>query len=230
MVQRNQDQHRIKFLEDALFGKKEETPEIKKVEKKANEEWKNPENQRPMRSNNNLTINNRSGKSILTAGGGNITDFGGPKKHMGNQTSNSIWDSSIIERLAETKGNKEKTQEEKFETERYKNTMKAERLDDMVKALQDTDTRKDATIASSAVSNKDPGYKAPSRNISIFDTTTDFERIPEQTHGEKVASDARKVKDKDESWKKVSKSYKTKDAVNKMFEGLFEKKSKKEKK
>jgi len=228
MAQKNQDQHRIKFLEDAILGKKIETPEIKKAEKKPNEEWKNPENQRPMRSDNSKTIDNRSSKSILSAGGGKITDFGGPKKQMGSQTANSIWDSGIIEKLAKTKGNKEKVQEEKFETEKYKNSMKANRLDDMVKSLQETDLRKDATIQSSGVSSKDPGYKAPSRNISIFDTTNDFERVPEQTTGEKSAAESRKAKAKDDSWKKVSGSYKTEDAVNNLFNKLFE--TKKEKK
>lgn len=226
MAQKNQDQHRIKFLEDAVLGRKEQAPEVKKAEKQPNEEWKNIENQKPTRSNNNDAIGSRSSKSILTAGNGNITNFGGPSKQLKSQTSNSIWDSGIVEKLAGTKGNKEKTLEKKEEIEKYKNSMKADRLNEIVESLRETDTRKDATVSSAGVFDKAPGYKAPSRNISIFDNTSDFDRVPEQTHGEKVAAESRKAKEKDDSWKQVSTASKIKNTIDSIFDQLTKKENK----
>ena len=70
--------------------------------------------------------------------------------------------------------------------------------------LSNTDTRKDNAVypvdAQDGSSNRSQ-YRVSSKNLSIFDTEFNFERVPEKTTGEK--STEKRIKEKDQSWKNV---------------------------
>jgi len=167
------------------------------------------------KADNSSAIDNRAG-SILSAGGGSISDFGGPSKYIGSQTSNSIWDSNIIESLAGQKDNGEKIKEENLQLKSDRNAIKEERLEDMTQALQETDMRK-ADGISSSVEFSGSKYNMPQNNISIFDSD-DFERIPEKTAGEQLE----KTVTKDDTWKDIKRATKTSDQFNRMFDDIIE--------
>jgi len=223
MIQRNQDQNNIKFFEDAILGKREEKLPEKKSSVDNIPEWKNIKNQKPKKSNNSKAIENYSNKSILSAGQASITDFGGPEKQIKTQTSNSIWDSTILDKLSKSQDNREKTASEKNKIEKYYQSMKQERLDEMVNALKNTETRKNANVNRAAEYTFDSTYKAPSSGISIFDSNKDFDRVPEMTHGEKVAKEARVKREKDTSWKQVSRNNTIQSMEDSFINKLFKK-------
>jgi hypothetical protein len=190
----------------------------KTIEAKAAEAAATESNEAPLKpaqkADNSSAIDNRAG-SILSAGRGSVSDFGGPKKHIGSQTSNSIWDSKIVESLAAKQDNGEKIKEENLQLKSNRNAIKEERLDNMAQALQDTDMRKADSVASSGEFSGSK-YSMPQNNISIFDSA-EFERIPEKTAGEQLG---KKEVVKDESWKDIRKATTTNDKFNKMFDDI----------
>jgi|ETNvirnome_2_130_1030620.scaffolds.fasta_scaffold05528_2 hypothetical protein len=165
------------------------------------------------KADNSSAIDNRAG-SILSAGRGSVSDFGGPSKQIGSQTSNSIWDSKIIESLAAKQDNGEKIKEENLQLKSNRNAIKEERLDNMAQALQDTDMRKADSVANSGEYSGSK-YSMPQNNISIFDSA-EFERIPEKTAGEQLTKEVVK----DDSWKDIKPATKTSDQFNKMFDNM----------
>jgi len=190
----------------------------KVIESKAAEAVVKENNEAPLKpaqkADNSSAIDNRAG-SILSAGRGSVSDFGGPSKHMGSQTSNSIWDSKIVESLAKKQDNGEKIKEENLQLKSNRNAIKEERLDNMAQALQETDMRKADSVASSGEFSGSK-YSMPQNNMSIFDNA-DFERIPEKTAGEQLE---KKEVVKDESWKDIKKPTTTNDKFNKMFDDI----------
>ena len=190
----------------------------KVIESKAAEASAEATNAEPLKpaqkADNSSAIDNRAG-SILSAGRGSVSDFGGPKKHIGSQTSNSICDSKIVESLAAKQDNGEKIKEENLQLKSNRNAIKEERLDNMAQALQDTDMRKADSVASSGEFSGSK-YSMPQNNISIFDSA-EFERIPEKTAGEQLG---KKEVVKDESWKDIRKATTTNDKFNKMFDDI----------
>ena len=190
----------------------------KVIESKAAEASAEATNAEPLKpaqkADNSSAIDNRAG-SILSAGKGSVTDFGGPSKYIGSQTSNSIWDSGVIESLAGEQDNGEKIKEENLQLKSNRNAIKEERLDNMAQALQDTDMRKADSVASSGEFSGSK-YSMPQNNISIFDSA-EFERIPEKTAGEQLG---KKEVVKDESWKDIRKATTTNDKFNKMFDDI----------
>ena len=173
---------------------------------------------------NNEAVNSRFSNAILSAGQGSITNIGGPKKQLGSETNNSIWDSGVLERIAGTPSNKEKTAEDKEEIETLRNSMKSGRIDEMVESLKETDQRKDATVTGmSEYHDRDArSYQLPSRNISIFDTKEemDFRRVPEKTAGEQSIEEAAIPKEKDESWKDIKGAPRLKNTLDTLFDNL----------
>lgn len=156
----------------------------------------------------------RGGK-VMSAASGKISNLGGPKKYIGSQTKNSIWDSNVIDRLKETPDSKEISTSEKSDKEHLRKSMKKERLDEMVDNLQKTDLRKDATLTNIGTF-QGSNYNSPKNSISIFDSG-DFERVPEKTDGEKMVEENRKPKEEDNSWKILSRAKTTKQALNSLF-------------
>jgi len=94
---------------------------------------------------------------------------------------------------------------------------------ELAKALGETDQRKDSQVTSlsSYGGNK---FHAPEAGISIFDTNTDFTRIPEKTHGEKHAEEVKaeneaRLKD---PYIKDGKVLSSSDVVNRLFDSLMQ--------
>ena len=218
MIQKNKNSDMINFLFNVVAGGEEEVVESKENEKPP------VKIEKAKKLDNNESVASRFSKSILSAGQGNITNIGGPKKQLGSETNNSIWDSGILERLAETPGNKEKTAEDKEEIETLRNSMKSGRIDEMVESLKETDQRKDATVTGmSEYHDRDArSYQLPSRNISIFDTKEemDFRRVPEKTAGEQSVEEAAIPKEKDESWKDIKGAPRLKNTLDTLFDNL----------
>ena len=215
MLQRMSDQHKIKFTEKVA----EEAPvEIRQ------EDWaRSPdtmEDQKSKKLNNSEVIDSvRSANSVLSAGGGSIKDNGGPSKYIGSSTQNSIWDTDIVEKLSETKSNKEKTLEAKEHIQNVRKNVRKESLDNLTKALEHTDTRKSSDVQS--LSELTPTQrKASPNNLSIFDTEV-FDNMPEKTAGEKIAEAARAEKDVDDSWRGTKGTLKSTDIVNNLFDKLM---------
>jgi len=209
MIQKVSKERNIDFVANALTGNVpaivEEAPKIDKKSLSPIEKVKHLDSK-------DMTTR---GSKVMSAASGNITDMGGPRKQMGSQTNNSIWNPNTIDDLKEIPDSKERVIAEKAEDERLKKGMKKERLDEMVKALEITDQRKTSTVAGMAT-YQGSNYNTPKNNMSIFDKN-DFERVPVQTSGEKVAEEARKPKEKDKSWQKKSKAT-IKGSIDKFFE------------
>ena len=217
MLQRMSDQNRIQFTE--------------KPDVKVTPDPDSPncnvggdafiEDQKAKKLNNSEVINSvRSANSVLSAGGGSIKDEGGPRKYIGSETQNSIWDSDVLSTLAGTKSNKEKTDEEKEGRAEKRRNIRQESLDNLTEALTQTDTRKAADVTSLSDFNSSNYRKSPSNNLSIFDTEI-FDNMPEKTAGEEMAERARAEKEKDDSWRNSSGTLKSKNIVNRLFDQLM---------
>ena len=209
MINKNKDAHRIKFLEDAIVG-----------DKKQAEEQKPLQSSEPIKKEKQPDIKND--RSILSAGVGEITDTGGPRRQLGTQTNNSIWDSSVLDKLANTPSNKEKTLDKKENIDRLRNSLKQGRIDEMVQSLQDTDTRKDAGVRNiGEYTERGAKYQMPTRHMSIFDSDTDFGRVPNKTAGEAVTEEIIKPKEKDDSWKETKGTKKVNNVLDNFFDSII---------
>ena len=233
MLQRNGESQTINFLLEKILGKHNDPSQLKYSEKAKKQDNQKPEHERlsdirpATRSDNSRAIEGRGGQ-ILTAGGGSIRDTGGPRKHMGSITNNSIWDSGVLQDLAQKRSNDETTAEIKSNVQHLRNSMKEDRIDQMVEDLQNTDLRKDSTVKNTGeYIERGSNYKAPQNHISIFDDKLDFSRVPEKTAGEKSAEESRKEKDKEYDKRRI---VSTKSMENSLFENLMQVGKKDEKK
>ncbi len=218
MVDKNADSNRIKILEDYLLKPKKE------IKRKAKTLYKKVPPQTPREIPNE---ERRTEGRILSAGKGAITENGGPSKYIGSQTNNSIWDSDVLFRLAGIPTNKEQTLEIRSEIRKLRNGFDQERFNKMAEDAQNVDLRKDATVQNAGeFTERASNYKRPQNNMSIFDTTFDFERVPEKTAGEKASERAREVKAKDNSWKKRKGTFSTRNIMDQMIDNLLSDKKK----
>jgi hypothetical protein len=218
-LSRNQDYDRIKFTEENF---KIEEPE-KEVIVDQSIRNKQAKNLLPKKLNNSNAISNRTESQILAAGMGTIKDIGGPKKYMGSQTNNSIWDNEIIEKLSKVPDNKEKTKTEVEDIKKMKKERKDQRINEIVEGLKNTDTRKDANIVKMNDFEKPSLFKRPKNAISIFDTLegkNDFDRVPEKTDGEKMVERIKESKKKDKIWKDKQGIVSTSNIFNSMFDNM----------
>jgi shikimate kinase len=221
MIQRMSDQGRIKFSEKeeikSTVENKKTAKNSTKVDRPIEEVM---EEQKSRKIENEKVINSiRSANSILSAGGGTIKEDGGPRKYIGAETQNSIWDTDVLKKLSTQKTNKEKTIEEKEHNQRVRNGIRQEELDKMVDALQETDTRKVCSVKEieGSFSNN---YNVPKNSLSIFDTKV-FDNMPEKTAGEEMAEKVRKEKEK--TYENKIGTTKPSDYVNQLFETLTKK-------
>jgi hypothetical protein len=222
MIQKMSDQHKIKTI--PLFGKEEATKEtIVKVDNKIIKDSLYESKSKKM--DNSEAINHRGSGVILSTGGGKIKDTGGPNKYIGSETNNSIWDSSVIEKLIQKKDNGEKIKETNNDIQKVRNSIKQESLDHLAESLRETDTRKNSTITS--VGEYSGGtYKSSKSNISIFDNEA-FGRLSEKSEGEKLSDEINKPKQKDESWKNNFGTKKTSNLINSLFDNPSSKENEK---
>lgn len=191
-------------------------------EVKEAEDWREAKPARKL--DNNESVASRFSNAILSAGvsgEGGVSNNGGSSNQHGGQTQNSIFDPNVLDRIAKTPDNKEKTAEEKQDREHYQNSLKQERLDSMIESLSDVDTRKDATVTNvGEFSERSSSYKLPKNNISMFDDDRDFSRVPEKTDGEIDKDMSRAAKVKDDSWKRVEGTSKRTSVLDNLFDQL----------
>ena len=215
MLQRMSDEHKISFLEtkEEKTEKKSEAAPEKTLEQIAQEQ-----KAKKLGNKDNGLMTSRHISSART---GVISDKGGPNKYIKSETSNSIWDSEKTAKIEVD--NKTKTIQEKEHILTNKRIAEQKRMDDLVKNLKETELAKGANITPAGTLSG-TNYKTPKNNMSIFDKS-DFQRLTEQTEGEKLTEDIQKKKAmKDDSWRGQGKAVNTKETVSKYFNQLFQKK------
>jgi hypothetical protein len=174
------------------------------------------------RMSNSSAIDSR-GSKFLNSGKGDVSDDRGPKKQLGVHNQNSMWDSGVIDRLAQTKRSDENMSEEKSSREKVKNGFREDRMNELAEGIRNVDTRKAETIENMSAQDGSAdrkAYQRPSNHISIFDDSADFSRLPTKTRGEKVAETARKPREKDLSWREVKGTSKNSGAIDSLFQKL----------
>lgn len=244
MLRKTNDQSKIGFLDGIKFPSKEEqtvlTEEQKYAELRKEQQIKSAaedirvETLKEEQKSKKLNCKDdglMSSKSIASAyynpdPNNGISDFGGPSKQLKTPISNSIWEPDRANK-ATLSNSKEETRLEKESIASVKLKQEKERINNMVEALKSTDQTKASAIN---VMNSFQGHKfnTSQQNIGIFDNG-DFNRLPKQTDGERVAQEnSEKRAQKDESWRTDGKSFSSKDVINRMFDGLMSSKDKKE--
>jgi len=155
---------------------------------------------------------------ISSARTGMINDEQGPSKFIKSESSNTIFDSNKTSKLI--MDNKERTIKEKEHIATNKRVAEQNRMDEMAKAVKDIDMTKGSSVSSMG-EYSGSNYQRSNNNMSIFDTK-DFQRLVENTEGEKISQDIKERKSqKDESWKNSGKTVTSKDINNRFFNGLL---------
>lgn len=150
---------------------------------------------------------NRNGKTIMSAQAGELTDIGGSKNQMRTQSSNSIFDSEILNKLGKVASSKEETQKEKIAIEENRNNKEKERMSALAENINNINIKKgNSMFRNGDDSCEEISYKKASTSMSIFDNLN-FENLPNMTEGEKLSQDTiSRKKEKDESWRNSGKS------------------------
>ena len=220
MIQRNKDYNKIDFL-SAFLDKAASKENITVKDKKQARKELQPQAATKIGDINALFDRVNADRTIRSAHGGTgETDVGGPKKHMGMDTTNTIWNPDALEKIKADMDNKERTQKEIKDNADIRSAAAKERLDEMVKNLQDTDLRKSSTISSASPQSGET-YKRIQSSISMFDKDKNFEHIPDKTEGEKVSDRAKLKKEKDQSWHGIKPCASTKSTVSSLFDRLL---------
>ena len=167
-----------------------------------------------------------TGRSVMSARSGVISDERGPRRQLQSETSNSIWDSERIKRLAKGFIAEEEISD-KQQRQEDRRTMRQQRIDDLVEALRGVDTRRDSYVSQlGELGGEGAGssYMSPNQNLSIFDTfepASEFSRVAE-TDGEKLSREVAASRgQKDESWKVANPHLTSSDLVNSLFDKLI---------
>lgn len=167
-----------------------------------------------------------SDKTVLKSRKGDIVEAGGPKKYMGSETSNSIWDPEVVERASKTKDNGERIREEKAAIAKQQAERKQAEMQINTDALKDLMNDVKAKRAASGSEQQVPGSwskRIPQSGMSIFDNG-DFSKIPEKTTGEKLAEQKAAEaasRDQDRSWADNRKALKSSDILNRMIDSML---------
>jgi hypothetical protein len=187
-----------------------------------NRDWvKGPEAQ-IVRADNSEMVG-RGAKIISQAGAKDVKNDISSTKVLGGLHQPSIWNPDVIKEQVQAPSNDEKTAVEKQNIASLRNGIKQERLNDMVKAVQHTDTRKACGVQQTGEFRGSGSYQPPKQGMSIFDFAGNFERVPNQTEGEKVAELSRKPKPRDNSWRGVqNQRARTSSSLDKLFDSLMQ--------
>ncbi len=211
-ISKNSDSNKINFLDQFVQSRVED----KSKQVKSRDIDKSIQSQRAKKMDNSKAIQNISGKSILSAGGyvkGGISDFGGSGKYIGCKSNNSIWDSQVIQKQAKTKGGDQVIKQSRQAIQTTRQNWQKDRMNQIVQALQKTDTRKQSSVKSlsSQVSHTPNNSKS---SISMFDNM-DFQNLPQKTAGQKMSQQKNKQKKKD--YIKNVGTKKLSDSINNLF-------------
>ena len=137
-----------------------------------------------------------SNHSVIPAGynpqhGQNDRKTGG---YMGqSRNPNTIWDTEAMQRLAQQKFGDEKIKESRQAQEAYRHNQKLSFWTELQERLEHPDViqQKTASVANISTVAKSAGnQQLPSNAMSMFSNEREFENIPEQTEGEKIAKAA----------------------------------------
>lgn len=140
------------------------------------------------------------------------TETGGPNKQL--RYHNSIWDSEVLERQANTKDNGEKIREENASIAAQRQSRRDEQCrvnwDTFKEILASSEIRKEASVQ--PLTNQE-AYKYDNKvqksGLSIFantDLQDPFTHVAEKTDGEKMREERNTPKEKDRSWVKTASS------------------------
>jgi hypothetical protein len=214
MIHKNEDAHTIGFLDmgeqEKSQGKKQVNPANKK---------KSISGLKAKKLDNSKAIENGRKAGILSAGQGDVSDIGGPSKHAGSMTNNTIWDSDALSNFAGVSG-EEEIKKSKQEQAKRKEAIKEKQRQENY-ADSDVDLRKQSTINSLSGTDSDELKNTqPRRNLSIFDTNRDFEQIPELSPGEKSVREKKQEKSRKNEHSSRPGTLKTEDTVNRLFDAL----------
>jgi hypothetical protein len=175
-------------------------------------------------------LQNMSSKRILKNKGDYISDVGGPRKQMGSQSSNTIFEPNKVENLANERDNGERIREDNANEQRRREHMKEVsryetiNLDKLAESIDNGELRRDGVHNMSG--QEAPGYtkRVQSNGISIFDSN-DFQRVEKLTAGEKRRAELKKLAEapKDRSWvQRGAVSTKSSDFLDRMIQSMTE--------
>lgn len=220
-------------ISDSFFGGGDLTRDADIAEKVSkamdNERRSNPDHlakiseEQKSRSLSGFNPMTSNGSSIISADSGDITDTGGSGKQLKMPISNSIFDPWSNAREASKIGEKTEKQvvSERIATNRR--TSEQERMDSLVDILQNQGQTNGSAVHRTGTGNvESTDFKASRNNMSIFDSS-DFERIPEKTAGERISEEVSKKKaEVDSSWRGNGKSLKSSEVQSNFFDSLME--------
>lgn len=223
MLYRTKDQSSLNFLGQKDIDKIAEKEQASKSKTEEQIVKETAESQKSKKISNRFDPKSTNKNTILSANGGDVHDFGGPKKHLGSGVSNSIFDTDRLGNIQQTKSSKEKTQLEKQQIEESRKRADVQRLNDLADTISEINTSKSSSISKSSENSAESNYQELSNNLSLFDTNK-FENI-DLTPGEKLSKDlAEKRAFKDDSWKNNGKSLKSSEIFDNYLNELFDKK------
>jgi len=218
MIQRMSNQHKINFLDKETSSDKTVVSEAA-PEKTLNQLAEEQKSKKLSHKDNGLMTT----QHIFSARTGKVTDEGGPSKYVKSESSNTIWDANKTSEASKELDNKTRTIREKDQILSNKREAEDKRMNDLVESLKSTIQDK-ASSVSSAGTLSGTNYKSSKNNMSIFDNK-DFMRLSDKTEGEQVSEDVKVRKSQiDDSWRGGGKSFTSKEATQKLFDGLFTKK------
>ena len=214
MLRRTSEQSSINFLNQT-----EDTTTPVDSNKKESMSLSELSEQQKSKALNNKDDGYMNINHIRSAAAGDITDMGGPQKQIKTDISPSIWNNDKLLQMEKELDNKEKTKIAKnkiHDVEVVKETNR--RTSNLAEAMQNYLQEK----SPQRLPDRDgSNYKSSKNHMSIFDSK-DFENLPQQTDGEKLAeSNKNKANEKDNSWKNSGKSKNAQDVVSTMFDNLM---------
>lgn len=206
---------------------KDRTPEMRqRTQKVADRSWAEESPAARLEHNTPDSIDlARKGNSIRSArcAAEGITNEGGSSNGFGISGRNSIFDSEVLSRLAETETGREKTNQEKATSSQIRKEKAEEWKSASQKQLgedeEDFLSRRGSSVDNSTSSETNRRQWVPQNSISMFDNS-DFERVQE-TPGQSIE---RRQASKDDSWRQANsaKSHSIQERQNDMIDRLTE--------
>lgn len=198
------------------------SPEIKKkAQKQRDDSWQENRAAAKLSHNNIDEIDiYRKDKSIRSArcGTDGISHDKSAESGFGTAGRNTISDSETLDRISESRSNKELTTEEKRDTAEARRQKEAEWRQSHSHLPGETDEdfmkRRNIPIGNASVGSNKKQW-VPSGKISMFDEQ-DFQRVADDHSADKFKT----PKLKDDSWKQVRKAETTRDRQNGLIDGL----------
>jgi hypothetical protein len=154
--------------------------------------------------------------------GQNNTRTGG---YMGmSKNPNTIWDSGKLAEFAQKKHGDEQIKESREAQQQFRHDQKVAFWQDLQEKLSDPDVIQGKVASVANVSTREAAggnQRLPANSMSMFSNDRDFENIPEQTAGEKLAQlandRATKKADAQFEWNKIASATKADNSLSSLF-------------